>query len=63
MSLSDELASWGEFKEDKRDGKGIYILIDGRQRKGLWKRGKPWNVKEYDVNGKITISWKNGKVE
>jgi len=51
----------GEVKNGLLHGHGIYTYKSGRKRKGEFRRGKPWNVKSFDKNGKIEAEWVNGK--
>ena len=50
----------GEWIDDMKDGMGRFYYVDGRSRLGEWENGRPWNIKEYDGNGKIIVEWKNG---
>jgi len=50
----------GEWINDIKDGMGRFLYADGRLRVGEWENGRPWNVKEYDENGKIIVEWDNG---
>jgi len=43
------------------DGQGTYTYKSGRKRVGEFRKGKPWNVKSYDKNGKIETEWVKGK--
>lgn len=51
----------GEVKNGLMHGYGTYTYKSGRIRKGKFRRGKPWNVKKYDKNGKIEAEWVEGK--
>ena len=33
-------ADWREYKDDKKEGKGIFFWLDGRVYEGAWKNGK-----------------------
>ena len=50
----------GQFKDGKQNGQGVYTSIDERKLEGEWKNNKPWNITEYDQNGKITRRYVNG---
>ena len=41
-------------------GQGTYTYKSGRKRVGEFRKGKPWNVKSYDKNGKIETEWVKG---
>jgi len=51
----------GELKNGMQHGKGTYTYKSGRKRVGEFRKGKPWNVKSYDKNGKIETEWVKGK--
>ena len=44
-----------------KHGQGTYTYKSGRKRVGEFRKGKPWNVKSYDKNGKIETEWVKGK--
>jgi len=50
----------GELKNGIKHGQGTYTYKSGRKRVGEFRKGKPWNVKSYDKNGKIEIEWVKG---
>ena len=50
----------GEFKEGIPNGQGTYTFSDGSKWVGEFRKGKPWNVKNYDKNGKIEAEWIRG---
>ncbi len=43
----------GEVKNGMKHGQGTYTYKSGRKRVGEFRKSKPWNVKNYDKNGKI----------
>jgi len=51
----------GELKNGMQHGQGTYTYKSGRKRVGEFRKGKPWNVKSYDKNGKIETEWVKGK--
>jgi len=51
----------GEVKNGMKHGQGTYTYKSGRKRVGEFRKGKPWNVKNYDKNGKIETEWVKGK--
>ena len=51
----------GYFKDSKFHGQGTMTYSDGRKYVGDYKDGKPWNVKTYGKNGKISYKFVNGK--
>ena len=51
----------GELKNGIKHGQGTYTYKSGRKRVGEFRKGKPWNVKSYDKNGKIETEWVKGK--
>ena len=48
--------------EWKYYAQGTYTFSDGRDFKGKWKDGKPWNGTVYDENGNITGKFVNGEL-
>jgi len=50
----------GEVKNGILHGQGTYTYKSGRKRVGEYRKGKPWNVKNYDKNGKIEAAWVKG---
>ena len=50
----------GELKNGMQHGQGTYTYKSGRKRVGEFRKGKEWNVKSYDKNGKIEIEWVKG---
>ncbi len=50
----------GELKNGMKHGQGTYTYKSGRKRVGEFRKGKPWNVKSYDKNGKIEAEWVKG---
>ena len=51
----------GEVKNGIAHGIGTYTFKSGKKRVGEFRRGKPWNAKFYDRNGKIEAEYVNGK--
>ncbi len=51
----------GEFKNGLMHGQVTQTYKNGKKREGEFRKGKPWNVKGYDKNGKIEKEWVNGK--
>jgi hypothetical protein len=43
-----------------KHGQGTYTYKSGRERVGEFRKGKPWNVNNYDKNGKIEAAWIKG---
>ena len=59
--LSSTLGKYsGEVKNGMMHGKGTYTYKSGRKRVGEFRRGKPWNVKNYEKNGKLEAQWVKG---
>ncbi len=50
----------GNYTNGEIDGQGIYTFKSGRKGVGEFRKGKPWNVKSYDKNGKIEDEWVEG---
>ena len=50
----------GKVKNGMQHGQGTYTYKSGRKRVGEFRKGKPWNVKSYDKNGKIETEWVKG---
>jgi len=50
----------GEVNNGVVHGQGTYTYKNGRKRVGEFRKGKPWNVKSYDKNGKIETEWVKG---
>jgi len=50
----------GEVKNGMKHGQGTYTYKSGRKRVGEFRKGKPWNVNNYDKNGKIEAAWIKG---
>jgi len=50
----------GEVKNGMKHGQGTYTYKSGRKRVGEFRKGKPWNVNNYDKNGKIEAAWVKG---
>jgi len=59
--LSSTLGKYsGELKNGIKHGQGTYTYKSGRKRVGEFRKGKPWNVNNYDKNGKIEAAWVKG---
>ncbi len=59
--LSSTLGKYsGELKNGMKHGQGTYTYKSGRKRVGEFSKGKPWNVNNYDKNGKIEAAWVKG---
>jgi len=59
--LSSTLGKYsGELKNGMKHGQGTYTYKSGRKRVGEFRKGKPWNVNNYDKNGKIEAAWVKG---
>ncbi len=52
----------GEFKDGLMDGQGTYTWFDKRKRVGEFRRGKPWNITQFNIKGKIVKKWLNGEI-
>ena len=50
----------GELKNGMQHGQGTYTYKSGRKKVGEFRKSKPWNVKNYDKNGKIEAEWVKG---
>jgi len=50
----------GEVNNGIVHGQGTYTYKSGRKRVGEFRKGKEWNVKSYDKNGKIETEWVKG---
>ncbi len=50
----------GEVNNGVVHGQGTYTYKNGRKRVGEFIKGKPWNVKSFDKNGKIETEWVKG---
>ena len=51
----------GELKNGMLHGQGTYTYKSGRIKVGEFKKGKPWNVKIFNKEGKIVEEWVDGK--
>jgi len=51
----------GELKNGMLHGQGTYTYKSGRIKVGEFKKGKPWNVKNYNIDGIIEEEWVDGK--
>ena len=59
--LSSTLGKYsGELKNGMKHGQGTYTYKSGRKRVGEFRKGKPWNVNNYDKNGEIEAAWVKG---
>ncbi|HBD28362.1 MAG TPA: membrane-binding protein, partial [Deltaproteobacteria bacterium] len=50
----------GEWKDDKKNGQGTYFFPDGGKLVGEFRKDSPWNITDYDKNGKIKGKYVNG---
>jgi len=50
----------GEVNNGIVHGQGTYTYKSGRKRVGEFRKGKPWNVNNYDKNGEIEAAWVKG---
>jgi len=50
----------GEIKNGILHGRGIYRYKSGRKRVGEFRKGRPWNVTNFDKNGKKEAVWVKG---
>ena len=50
----------GELKNGIQHGQGTYTYNSGKKKVGEFKKGKEWNVKSFDKNGKIESEWVKG---
>ena len=50
----------GEWKDDKKNGQGTYFFPDGGKLTGEFRKDSPWNITDYDKNGKIKGKYANG---
>jgi len=50
----------GEVNNGILHGQGTYTYKSGRKRVGEFRKGKQWNIKSYDKNGKIETEWVKG---
>ena len=44
----------------KKNGQGIYFFPDGGKLVGEFRKDSPWNITDYDKNGKIKGKYVNG---
>jgi len=51
----------GEFKDMKEHGQGIFHDYYGNKYVGYFKNGDFWNIKLFDINGKLRKKWIKGK--
>jgi len=51
----------GGFNNGKMHGQITHTYKNGKKRVGEFRKGKPWNVKGYDKEGKVENEWVNGK--
>ncbi len=50
----------GEYKDGKAHGQGTFNFADGRKGVGAFRENKPWNVTEYNHEGKIIGRYTEG---
>ena len=51
----------GEFKNMKEHGRGVFRDYYSNKFVGEFKHGGLWNIKQYDITGKLRNEWINGK--
>ena len=51
----------GEYKNNRRNGKGKRTYRDGSILEGYWKDNKFWNGTKYDKEGNISGKYVNGE--
>ena len=51
----------GEYKNNRRNGKGIRTRSDGSKEDGIWKDNKLWNGTIYEKDGTIIIKFEDGE--
>ena len=64
LGLFDGSVYVGQFKDNQRDGHGIWTTCDGHRYEGQWKNGKPHGEGiQFHENGNLHYEgqWKNGK--
>ena len=53
----------GEYKDDEMNGQGTYSFPNGTKAVGDFREGRPWNITEYGIFGKIIGKYDNGVKE
>ena len=52
----------GEYKNDKKEGFGVYKWADGRRYEGMWKDGKQHGKGKFIMaNGTLEGNWNQGQ--
>ena len=51
----------GEFKDGEKNGQGTFTFSDGRKGVGEFRNDRPWNIIDYDKDGKIIGRYVNGE--
>ena len=51
----------GEFKDGSWEGQGTFTFSDGRKGVGEFRNDRPWNIIDYDKDGKIIGRYVNGE--
>jgi len=51
----------GEFKDGTWEGQGTFTFFDGRKGVGEFRNDRPWNIIDYDKDGKIIGRYVNGE--
>ena len=51
----------GEFKDGTWEGQGTFTFSDGRKGVGEFRNDRPWNIIDYDKDGKIIGRYVNGE--
>ena len=51
----------GEFKDGKPNGQGTFTFSDGRKGVGEFRNDRPWDIIDYDKNGKIIGRYVKGE--
>ena len=50
----------GEFNNGRMHGQVTHTYENGKKRVGEFRKGKPWNVKSFDNDGKLENMWVDG---
>jgi len=51
----------GEYKDGKKNGQGTFTFSDGRKGVGEFRNDRPWNIIDYDKDGKTIGRYVNGE--
>ena len=51
----------GEFKGEREHGQGTFTFSDGRKGVGEFRNDRPWNIIDYDKDGKIIGRYEYGE--